>query len=156
MIVFGMIQSPERNCDSMIVKQISGGEKTSAYAIDMKIKAETCECRTRGFLRFWRPSRDLLYAETVSVDRDYAGRAITVGILLERESEEDRSVLPETIGKLFEVLSLTVTPEQAAELSAGLTAVFTPRRRRKYGWLTALLLAALLAIILIIAKKTFS
>ena len=120
MIVFGMIQSPERNCDSLIVKQISGGEKTSAYAIDLKIKAEFGKCRPSGELCLWRPSGNVLYAETASDGRDHAGRTITVGILLERESAADRAVAPETVGKLFEALALTVTPERAAKLAGAI------------------------------------
>lgn len=148
MIVFGMIQSPEKNCDSLIVKQISGSEKTSAYAIDMKIKAGAGKCRNKGDLYYWRPSGDLLYAETASADRDYAGRVITVGILLERESAGDHAVPPETVGKLFEALSLTVTPERTAKLADELTAAFTPRWKRGCGCLAVLLSIAFPAITL--------
>lgn len=144
MIIFGIIQSPERNCDSLIVKQISGSEKPTSYAVDMKIKAGAGKRKTKGDLYFWRPSRDLLYAETVSADRDYAGRAITVGILLERESAEDCAVPPEMVGSLFEALSLTVPAERLAKLAAELTAAFTPRRKLGCGFQIVLATAFLL------------
>ena len=155
MIVFGMIQSPERNCDSLIVKQISGGEKTSAYAIDLKIKAEFGKCRPSGELCLWRPSGNVLYAETASDGRDHAGRTITVGILLERESAADRAVAPETVGKLFEALALNVTPERAAKLAAELTNAFAPRQKPGCGCLSALLLAFFPAIVSVMVKTIF-
>lgn len=151
MIIFGIIQSPERNCDSLIVKQISGSEKTSAYAVDMKIKAGAGKRKTRGDLYFWRPSSNFLYAETVSADRDYAGRAITVGILLERESAEECVVSPETVDKLFEALSLTVSPEQSAKLADDLTAAFTPRR--KLGCILQIVLATSFLVITLMMKS---
>lgn len=110
MIICGIIQSPEKNSDFLIVRQIAGEVQASDVVINAQINLTSrgngiCQNGIRG----WRkgklyPKEFYLCATTNS--KDCFGRSIILGIYLKKEKNDSFFFSKDTVIELLNSLSL--------------------------------------------------
>ena len=106
MIICGIIQSPEKNNNQLIIHQVAGLPQNPNSIINAQINlTSTRRCIDDNGIKGWL-GKEELYLLTTTLNSDAFGRPIALGIYLKKEGKESVCVSNDTIVKLLNELSL--------------------------------------------------
>ncbi|MBR4717755.1 MAG: hypothetical protein IKP09_06825 [Lentisphaeria bacterium] len=118
MIICGIVQSPEKNNDQLVVHQIAGEPQNPNSVIDAQIKlTSSSKCINDNGIKGWRRNRPReLYLQTVTRSSDFLGRPIILGIYLKKEGKESTVVSRESIVELLDKFSLKMDDDSISNV----------------------------------------
>lgn len=118
MIVCGIIQSPERDNDQLVVHQVAGKPQVPDSIINAQIDLiSTREFRNANGIKGWKRKKTKeLYLQTVTRSSDFLGRPITLGIYLKKEGKESSNISRETIVELLNRFSLKMDDDSISAI----------------------------------------
>ena len=127
MIICGIIQSPERNSDRLIVHQIAGAPQDSNSIIDAQFNLTTAgRCIGNSGIKGWqRKKTGELYLQAVTRSSDSSGRPITLGIYLKKEGEGSSGISRDTIVGLLDKFSLEMDDNSISAVESFIATYFT-------------------------------
>ena len=108
MIICGIIQSPEKNNNQLIIHQVAGLPQNPNSIINAQIDlTSTRGCFENNGIKGWMRKRTKeLYLQTTTLNFDAFGRPIALGIYLKKEGKETTCVSHDTIVELLNMFSL--------------------------------------------------
>ena len=145
MIVCGIIQSPERNSDRLIVHQIAGEPQDSNSIINAQIDlAAAGKCISNSGIKGWRRRKTgEWYLETMTRSSDSSGRPIVLGIYLKKEGKESPVISRDTIVDLLNKFSLEMDDVSISNVESFIATYLT-------GTVLSKILPAILSVVLLL------